>query len=881
MPDFLEKLFASDFMPHGHCYRWDADLVWLHAGSDSLTALAYYLIPLSLIYFVYRRRDLTFKWMFVLFGAFIMACGTTHLMEVWTIWNGTYWLTGFTKLGTGIISITTAVLLIPLVPKAVRLPTPTQLREANRALQQEVYDRKQAELALQHLLELHNLISSLSTQFINTPPDAIDDTIESALEAIGTFMEIDRSYVFLVRSEGASRVLDNTHEWCADGIDAQKDQLQGIPDEAVGWWMNKMKQAKAITINHLSELPCEAETERAMLEGQGIQSVVAIPISNNGELIGFLGFDAVRQQRTWSDDVVMLLQLTGDIFASALMRKQSVHALEASEERYRSVVTSMAEGVLLIDADGTITTCNTSAEHILNRERDQIVDRSVRVFDNLLVDESGELVPLDEWPAQHTLRTGEPYHDVILGLETQGTRRWLSVNTQPLYSHADQAPSAVVVSFFDITARKQAEEELHAFNAELEERVQQRTSELEAKNERLQEEVAERKQVQIALEQAKEEAEAASRAKSAFLANMSHEIRTPLTGIIGYSALLAQEIDESYHEFTRIIERGGRRLMDMLNSVLTLATLESDQATVELDVVNLHEVVHEITQLHRPSAEDKGLSLWTQTTPAGRQAMARLDHGALSSVLQNLIGNAIKFTETGGVTVTIDANPHTVHLHVEDTGKGIDPAFIPHLFDKFRQESSGFGRSHEGSGLGLSLTKKLVELMNGEIAVQSEQGEGSVFTVSFPRMETKNEGRDPFVLSPTMSLDALKQSRVLVVEDNAHAQLLIQHLMSEAMTVQIVSSAEEALRNADDKQYDLVIMDINLGAEANGVDALRQLRTRAGYQHTPVMALTAYALPGDRERFLNVGFDAYLHKPFTPQELFNTAAKLLRKTRSS
>lgn len=127
MLDFLKETFGGSFMPHGHCYLWREDLLFLHAGSDALTALAYYAIPLILIYFVYHRRDLAFKWMFVLFGAFILSCGTVHLLEIWSIWHGAYYLTGSVKLVTGVVSITTAVLLVPLVPKALALPSPSQL----------------------------------------------------------------------------------------------------------------------------------------------------------------------------------------------------------------------------------------------------------------------------------------------------------------------------------------------------------------------------------------------------------------------------------------------------------------------------------------------------------------------------------------------------------------------------------------------------------------------------------------------------------------------------------------------------------------------------------------------------------------------------------
>lgn len=145
MLDFLRNLFTSDFMGHGYCYLWRPEIVWLHVGSDILITLAYYSIPISLVYFVRKRRDLPFHWMFIMFGAFILGCGTTHIMEVWTIWHGTYRLAGIVKLITAGLSVSTAVALVPLMPKALALPSPARLAAANRELEQEVRGRERAE----------------------------------------------------------------------------------------------------------------------------------------------------------------------------------------------------------------------------------------------------------------------------------------------------------------------------------------------------------------------------------------------------------------------------------------------------------------------------------------------------------------------------------------------------------------------------------------------------------------------------------------------------------------------------------------------------------------------------------------------------------------
>src|SRR6266404_970830 len=148
MVEFLRKLFSSDFMPHGYCYLWTPGIIWLHAISDGTIALSYYLIPLGLVYFVRKRRDLPFHWMFLLFGLFIFGCGTTHLMEVWTLWHGTYRLAGAIKAITAVASVATAAVLVPLIPKALALPSPQQLKLANLQLEQEANERRRAEAGL-------------------------------------------------------------------------------------------------------------------------------------------------------------------------------------------------------------------------------------------------------------------------------------------------------------------------------------------------------------------------------------------------------------------------------------------------------------------------------------------------------------------------------------------------------------------------------------------------------------------------------------------------------------------------------------------------------------------------------------------------------------
>lgn len=256
--------------------------------------------------------------------------------------------------------------------------------------------------------------------------------------------------------------------------------------------------------------------------------------------------------------------------------------------------------------------------------------------------------------------------------------------------------------------------------------------------------VTERKRFETELVQAKEQAEKMSRLKSAILANMSHEVRTPLTNVIGFADVLAETLQGDEAEFVRLIQNGGRRLLRTLNSVLEFARLESESVNLDRTTVDLADVVRNTVALFQREARQRGLRLQmhlpdrdeSSAPPADASTAPAFpvwgDQTALERILNNLLSNALKFTEDGGVTVGLNRQGRTVHLTVQDTGVGITDAFLPSLFDPFEQESVGFGRAFEGAGLGLSITHQLVELHGGSIDVQSRKGEGTTFTVALP-----------------------------------------------------------------------------------------------------------------------------------------------------
>lgn len=243
-------------------------------------------------------------------------------------------------------------------------------------------------------------------------------------------------------------------------------------------------------------------------------------------------------------------------------------------------------------------------------------------------------------------------------------------------------------------------------------------------------EINEQKETEQKLLEAKEHAEETAMLKSTFLTNMTHEIRTPLTVILGFTSILRQGVRPEYHRFINLIERSGRRLLLMLDSMLDLAQLEAGTLEVDRQVHNVSEVVESVVLTLRPIAEEKGLAMNLSLPP--ERCHASVDHGVLSRALNNLIDNAVKFTDKGSIDVSVECERDHAAIVIRDTGIGIESEFLDHVFHPFTQESSGLDRTHQGSGLGLTVSKRLLQLMGGSISLDSAKGRGSVITIILP-----------------------------------------------------------------------------------------------------------------------------------------------------
>ncbi|MBM3242765.1 PAS domain S-box protein [Candidatus Poribacteria bacterium] len=357
-----------------------------------------------------------------------------------------------------------------------------------------ITERKQAEEELHYRVELEALVTTISTNFINLPLDEIDDGIKQALQKIGAFSAVDRSYVFLFSADGTK--MDNTHEWCAEGIEPQIDNLKGLPIEVFPWWMEKLKRFENIYVPRVADLSSEASAEKELLQTQDIKSLLVVPLAHSGSLLGFLGFDAVRLEKTWSEDIIVLLRITGEIFANALARKRIEKALQESEERYKTLVENVNIGVYRNTGvpPGRFLQANPAIARMHGYD-------SVEEFMEVSVSELYQN-PEDRKHFVEKIKTqGFVKNEELQLKKKDGTRIWASCTARVEYdAHGDI--KWIDGAIEDITARKQAEEALRRAYEELERRVEERTAELSQANALLRKEVEERKRAEDALRRA-------------------------------------------------------------------------------------------------------------------------------------------------------------------------------------------------------------------------------------------------------------------------------------------------------------------------------------------------------------------------------------------
>ncbi len=849
-------------------------------------------------------------------------------------------------------------------------------------------ERKLAEEALEKQAEKDSLLSSISRQFIDQD---IDTAINFTLQALGKFTKSDRSCIF---SYCDRNQFGMTHEWCNDGIESFIANRQKVSVEAHPWFHKKLLRGKPFQIENIAELPPEAVADKREFERQSIQSLLNVPMINASKTVGYLGFDAVRSSKVWTQEDVNLLKLVGEMIAIAQARHEAEEALQEAKARFAGILDNANEAIISVDETQRITLFNQGAESTFGYTAQEVLGQP---FDLLLPSRFAHIhrQHIDDFSkAQQTARKMGGRLPVF-GCRKDGTEFMAEVSISKLQLGDRKVLTAIVR---DITERKQAEAALCRSNALLKAQQEaapdgilvvdenrrivsynQRYCELTqvpnalimsgdgqhllnwvlGKMERPQEflsqvnylyehptevsrdeivlkdgriferysapvqssegdyygriwsfrDITDRKQAESELRRAKETADAANRAKSEFLASMSHELRTPLNAILGFTQVMNRDpsLSKEQQQNLGIISRSGEHLLDLINDILEMSKIEAGRTIFNENSFDLYRLLDSLEEMLRLKADAKGLQLIFERTPDVPQYV-QTDEGKLRQVLINLLGNAIKFTEEGGVTLRVKLVSHqsSVISHqssvsqwsveqqrtndkgqlttdtakllfeVEDTGPGIAPEEMDGLFQVFNQTATGL-KINEGTGLGLPISRKFVQLMEGELTVSSTLNQGSIFSFDLPIAVA--QGTEIQTASPISRIIGLAPDqpvpRILVVEDRwTNRQLLIKLLKSAGFSVREAENGQEAVEIWQSWKPHLIWMDIKMPV-MDGYEATKQIKAHLNGENTVIIALTASVFEDNRSAILSAGCDDFLRKPFQEQVFWSKMAEHL------
>lgn len=396
--------------------------------------------------------------------------------------------------------------------------------------------------------------------------------------------------------------------------------------------------------------------------------------------------------------------------------------------------------------------------------------------------------------------------------------------------------------------------------------------------------VTEERQKEQALEVARREAEEANKSKSTFLATVSHEVRTPLNGVLGMLGILSedQSLDADQRHYAQTAHRSAQHLLVLLNEILDISKMEAGKLTLEPGSFILTESLDGAMDLIRADASGKQLTVTTLLDERLRDESVLADEGRLRQIVLNLLSNAVKFTDQGEVRLEAQLLAESdeelqVRISVTDTGVGFDPAEASRLFIPFEQLDTDAMRRAQGTGLGLSICKRLVEQMGGELTAQGSPGEGARFDIAlkFPRCKAPRNQRGDNQLAPLPRELNWRSMRILLAEDSPTNQLVVQAMLKDSgYLIDVASNGVEAVKAVSSLHYDLVLMDVFM-PEQDGMLATQEIRQKYSYDELPIIALTANAMEGDSERFLDVGMNDYLSKPVDKRLLLQTLYRWL------
>ena len=687
-----------------------------------------------------------------------------------------------------------------------------------------------------HSPELKDLLIKIAFTYINIETEQINVQVNTSLEEIGKLVNADRAYVF--EYDFINDECSNTYEWCAEGISKEIDNLQKFPLSNVPFWVSQHKKAQPFYIPDTSLLPDDGPNGlKEILVSQSIQSLITVPMIYHSELLGFVGFDSVKQKKSYSESDVKLLFLFAQILINVFERKKKDQLLFNQEEKYRNIIANMNLGLIEVDKNDVIQYINHTFCDITGFTQDELIGQKAYTVLNMGISE-------DIISNKMKLReAGQSDIYEMKGVHKNGEPRWFLISGAPNYNDKKELIGSIGIQL-DITNQKKLE---------------------------------------LELEMAKIKAEEAVKAKDTFLANMSHEIRTPLNAIIGIIRELGREkLSEQQLSYVQQGNTAAKHLLTIVNNILDISKIEANEFLLEQKEFSLSSVISNIKSILYSKAVDKNLKLNIFISPDLAPAHIG-DAGRIRQILLNLVDNAIKFTNEGKVTMIIDVlesnkQVQKLEITITDTGIGMSEEFLSKVFSKFSQEDNTINRKNEGTGLGLVITRELIHLMGGYCNIESKRNEGTKISIFIDlKLGTTaglTEGREIEIKNTMQGL------RILIVEDNDMNRFIaVQSLKHFGCIVEEAHNGLEAISKLGILQFDLVLMDIQMPV-MDGIECTQKIRNELKLD-IPIIALTANAFKKDVETYLRLGMNNYVAKPFEEKILYDIIKETLSRKQSN